>query len=177
MAPISDTDVKLMLAMIGSVEMIKTDNEKLAEIIGGGKTYIPTVAFVEPNHQDTTLINPKGTTANAIRQRVAKIKNQAKAVVDGSAVDITFGGSTTSKAKGTPKKAAAAGKKASVDDVDADEESAVATPAPKKRAANGKAKGTPRAKKTKNEDGGEIGDELGDESPAKRVKSDESGEV
>lgn len=27
-----------MLAIIGSAEMIKTDNEKLAQIVGGGKT-------------------------------------------------------------------------------------------------------------------------------------------
>lgn len=128
-----------------------------------------------PYQLETTLTNPKGTTANAIRQRVAKIKNQAKAVIEGTAVDITFGGSAPAKAKGTPKKAISGGKNASADDDDG-EGSATPAPAAKKRAANGKAKGTPRAKKVKEEEG-EMGGEVGDESPAKRVKSEESGGV
>lgn len=138
-------------------------------------------APVTSDRLDTILTKVKGTTANAIRQRVAKIKNQAKAVIEGIDVDITFGGSTTGKAKGTPKKPSAGGKNASADD---DEEESVApTPTPKKRAANGKAKGTPRAKKVKDEkdekgeEGAEKGSEEGGESPVRCVKSEQSGEV
>lgn len=131
-----------MLAIIGSAEMIKTDNEKLANIIGG-KTYTLS-------HLYASLTKPKGTTANAIRQRVAKIKNQAKAVLDGTGADITFGGAT--KVKSTPKKASAGGKNVSADDDDEKDSAAPApTLTPKKRAASGKAKGTPRAKKVKDD--------------------------
>ncbi|QDS69973.1 hypothetical protein FKW77_002949 [Venturia effusa] len=161
MPAVTESDVKLMLAIIGSAEMIKTDNEKLASIIGG-------------------------TTANAIRQRVAKIKNLAKAVFDGTGTDIALGGTATTKAKSTPKKAAVGAKFASPGEDDAEDSTAPAS-APKKRAANGKAKGTPRAKKLKEEakldeqdgeDGGrEVGEEEGSESPVKRVKSDESPEA
>lgn len=163
---------QLMLAIIGSAEMIKTDNQKLAAIIGNGALSITS--------QPSTLrpLTQSGTTANAIRQRVSKIKNQAKAVLEGTGDDIIFGGGA--KAKGTPKKVAKSGAANDVDD-DGEESTAPAT-TPKKRAANGKSKGTPRGKKAKDEvkDDVKEGDvDEGNEgaSPTKRVKSEDSGDV
>lgn len=113
-----------------------------------------------------------GTTANAIRQRVAKIKTQAKAVLEGSGPDSAFSESAAKDGKNTTKKDSG-GKSTSVNNGDGvvdDEE--VATPAPtrKKRATNekGKGNGTPRGKKVKEE----ATEEDGEESPAKRVKTE-----
>jgi hypothetical protein len=129
-----------------------------------------------------TYLFETGATPNAIRQRVSKIKNQAKAVLEGTGVDIAVAGSIKG-GKGTPKKTTKSAATSGNDDDDNEEATTPAT-TPKKRAANGKGKGTPRSKKAKEEvkeeEDGANRDGSGEESPAKRMKIEEEdgfGEV
>jgi hypothetical protein len=150
-----------MLLMIGSAENMKTDNEKLAELIGNGM-------FRLVNSRSLQFWRFPGATPNAIRQRVWKINNAAKKLVAGTFGDIEVTGGAKG-GKATPKKSANGKSFASGGDGDDDE--VTLTPS-KKRAANGdgKGKGTPRAKKAKED----VKDEA---SPAKDMKTEDDVEL
>jgi hypothetical protein len=141
-----------MLAIIGSAENIKTDNEKLAQIIGNGKCTVKIfLACLVIGIQANARFYP-GSTPNAIRRRVTKVKNQAKALLAGEGLDMKG----LKASKGTPaRKLITPAKRKTSSSEDSGE--APETPSKKRSSSktNGisaKGRGVQKAKKGENED-------------------------